>query len=239
MLSQARRGEVVFIRDPDALTLGVAIAFPDRRGGVSTGLWSSLNLSGAVGDEPSAVEENKGRVAGAVGVPRGDLRLARQVHGSALIECSSVPLADAEGDILVARTPGFAPGVLTADCVPVLLAGEEGVAAVHAGWRGLVAGAVEKGIESVGRLKAAWVGPSIRSCCYEVGPEVSAAFAEAGLPVAAPDRVDPGEGAVAILVRNEIPKVEVSGICTFCEDRFFSYRRDGVTGRQGAFIRLL
>jgi copper oxidase (laccase) domain-containing protein len=109
----------------------------------------------------------------------------------------------------------------------------------HAGWRGLVAGAIEAGIAAVGPVRAAWVGPAIHACCYEVSDDVTSAFRSAGLPVAGDDRVDPGRAAVFALERAGIGEIAATGDCTSCDPRYFSYRRDGLTGRQGSFIRML
>jgi copper oxidase (laccase) domain-containing protein len=137
-------------------------------------------------------------------------------------------------------------GILTADCGPVVIASpdEMGPAAVlHAGWRGLVGGVLPHGVEALGRTEAAWIGPCIKACCYEVGPEVLAAFDEAGLPVAKRygdhGRVDIADAARASLERAGVSKVVDSGVCTHCNEDYFSYRRDGVTGRQGAFVSIL
>jgi YfiH family protein len=144
-----------------------------------------------------------------------------------------------EADGLFSATPGPVLAILAADCAPVILWGADGVAIVHAGWRGLVAGVVAKGVERVGAVHAAWVGPAIRACCYEVGAEVIAAFRDAGLPVADESHVDPGLAAGAALADAGVQRVAIAGLCTSCDDRFFSYRRDGVTGRHGAFVSLL
>lgn len=231
-------GGVGILTDPRADELGVRIAFTTRDGGISEGPWRELNLSVSVGDERGHVAENRRRAAAALSVSPARLRFARQVHGADVVECGEAT-GDPEGDVLVARTPGVVPGVLTADCVPVLIAGERGVAAVHAGWRGLVAGAVQRGVATVGPVRAAWVGPSIHACCYEVGAEVIAAFEGAGFPVADASHVDPGLAAVAALRAAGVENVASSHDCTGCDERFFSHRRDGVTGRQGSFIELL
>jgi polyphenol oxidase len=144
-----------------------------------------------------------------------------------------------EADGLVARGPGPVLGILAADCAPVTLAGARGVAILHAGWRGVVAGVVEAGIDAVGPVWAAWVGPSIHECCYKVGPDVIAAFKSRDLPVAGADRVDPGRAAGEILRRDGVDAVFVSDECTHCNAQHFSHRRDGVTGRQGAFVALV
>jgi copper oxidase (laccase) domain-containing protein len=137
------------------------------------------------------------------------------------------------------REPGPVLAILTADCAPVLMIGAGGAAVAHAGWRGLVAGAIEKAVASVAPVAAAWVGPCIHACCYEVGPEVVDAFNAAGLPVAAPDRVDPAQASAFALRRAGVDRIAVSNDCTACGRDWFSYRRDGLTGRQGAFLALV
>lgn len=231
--------EVPLLVDDAAQDLGVRIAFSKRRGGVSKPPYRSLNLAGMVGDDARAVRTNRGRFARAAGFDAERLVLTTQVHGADVIEIGE-PAGDtlAPGDALVSFLPGVAVGVLTADCVPVLLAGSGGVAAVHAGWRGLVAGVIEAAASRLGEVRAAWVGPSIHACCYEVGPEVIDAFHQAELPVG-PASVDPGRAAAAILHRLGIERVIASLDCTACDEGFFSYRRDGATGRQGAFISCL
>jgi purine-nucleoside/S-methyl-5'-thioadenosine phosphorylase / adenosine deaminase len=109
---------------------------------------------------------------------------------------------------------------------------------VHAGWRGLVAGAIEAGVAAVGPVTRAWVGPSIHACCYEVSTEVLDAFAAAGLPRAGDDRVDPGRAATFALRRAGVHAIAATDECTSCDRRYFSYRRDGLTGRQGSFVML-
>ncbi|MGH2747068.1 MAG: polyphenol oxidase family protein, partial [Actinomycetota bacterium] len=145
-----------------------------------------------------------------------------------------------EGDVLATRGPGAVLGILTADCAPAIVWGDEGLAVVHAGWRGLVAGVVVAGTEAVGRPRAAWVGPCIHACCYEVGPEVVEAFGSKGLPTAGDDRVDIGRATVVALRRAGVQHIAASEECTGCDaSSFFSHRRDGTTGRQGAFATLL
>ena len=219
---------------------GVAVVFSDRNGGVSPAPFDSLNLAARVGDDPELVRENRARVAIAAGFDPDAIRLARQIHGADLVEVSSHdPVVAGEADVIATREPGVVIGILTADCTPVVVAGEDRVAIAHAGWRGLVAGAVEVAIRWVGEPYGAWVGPTIGSCCYEVGPEVIRAFEEKGLPVAAPDRVSPGDAAVFALERSGVTNVAASSDCTSCDPRYFSYRRDGLTGRQGAFASLV
>jgi polyphenol oxidase len=225
--------------DAAARARGVLVAFSDRRGGASAPPYASLNLAARVGDDPDAVAENRRRVAAAAGFDVESLALARQVHAADVmfVEAGDVGVVGV-ADGLVARAPGVTMGILTADCAPVLVAGRKGVAAVHAGWRGLVAGIVQKGVDAVGPVWGAWVGPSIRACCYEVDEDVTDAFAGRGLPVAADGRVDPADAAVAALRAAGVEFVATCDVCTGCDPRFYSYRIEGVTGRQGAFVAL-
>ncbi|HET7482496.1 MAG TPA: polyphenol oxidase family protein [Actinomycetota bacterium] len=219
-------------------TLGPArVAFSDRNGGVSRGPYASLNLAARGGDDRAAVTENRARVARAAGFPVTNLALARQVHGADHLDVASGSSGViGEADVLTTRAADVALGILTADCAPVVLVGSGAIGVVHAGWRGVVAEAVARGVAEVGEVEAAWIGPSIHSCCYEVGPEVVDAFRALDLPVASSDRVDPAVAAAAQLERLGVTAVEVSDICTSCDARYYSYRRDGLTGRQGAFV---
>ena len=228
---------ILVLTDPAAREQGVSVAFSTRAGGVSDGPYDSLNLSPATGDDPERVDVNRARVAGALGV--GSVNLARQVHGVEVLECGAASGDLGEGDAVVTREPGVGVGVLTADCVPVLIVANDGVAAVHAGWRGIAAGVIPKALERLSDPIAAWVGPSIHACCYEVGPDVISAFEEQALPIADPWHVDPAVAAATQLRRAGIDRVAASSLCTSCDTRFFSHRRDRLTGRQGGFIALL
>jgi polyphenol oxidase len=226
--------------DVAARAEGVLVAFTDRRGGVSEAPFDSLNLAITVGDEQDAVERNRKAVSAALGFRPDRLALARQVHGADVIDvsggCSGVV---GEADVIATSEPGQAIAILTADCTPVVVKGSDGIAIAHAGWRGVVAGAIEVALERVGDVEAAWVGPCIRACCYEVGPEVIEAFEERDLPIADDRHVDPRDAALTVLVRNGVKNSAFTKACTHCDPNFFSYRRDGRTGRQGAFATLL
>lgn len=239
-IADAPDGAIRLQTDPAARAAGLLIAFTDRQGGISSPPYDSLNLAARVGDDAAAVSQNRAIVAAAAGFDGAKLRLARQVHGADVREVTG---ADApvvgEADVLVTSQPGVVVGILTADCTPVIVAGRGRVAIAHAGWRGLVAGAIEAAVEAVGDVDAAWVGPSIHACCYEVGPEVIDAFRSRGLPAAGTARVDPGRAATFSLHRAGVERVASSTDCTSCDRRYFSYRRDGRTGRQGAFVALL
>jgi YfiH family protein len=238
-LTELNADGIDLLTDERAAERGVNVFFTDRHGGVSAAPFDSLNLSMRVGDDVSRVAENRRRVAGATGFDVDRLSLARQVHGADVIEVrDGAEGVVGEADVLFTRSPAMTIGVLTADCTPVVLWGDGVVGLVHAGWRGLVAGAVETGVATLGEVSAAWVGPSIHACCYEVGPEVIDSFTQSGLPVADHAHVDPGHAAVVALRRAGVEAIFASDACTSCDRRYFSYRRDGVTGRQGAFVTL-
>lgn len=232
--------DVLWCGDDAAREAGVLVAFTARLGGVSRAPYDTLNLAVSVGDDRGDVDENRRRAAAAAGFDPGRLALALQVHAVEVLDVGprdSGFLGEADG--LFTAEPGPVLGILAADCAPVVVWGSRGVAIVHAGWRGVSGGVVANGVERAGEVHAAWVGPSIHACCYEVGPEVVAAFEQAGLPVEDESHVAPGRAAGAALKAAGVERVVVSDVCTCCDDRFFSYRRDGVTGRHGAFVSLL
>ncbi|HEX3406044.1 MAG TPA: peptidoglycan editing factor PgeF [Caulobacteraceae bacterium] len=167
---------------------GVRHAFFTRQGGVSQGLFASLNVGRGSGDDPTDVAENRARAARALGRTAPQLSTCYQIH-SARPVVTDAPLGDArpEGDAVVSRTPGVLCGALAADCAPVLIADPEArvVAAVHAGWRGALAGVVEAAVAAMATLGAspermrAAVGPCIGPSSYEVGLEFLQAFTSA------------------------------------------------------------
>jgi purine-nucleoside/S-methyl-5'-thioadenosine phosphorylase / adenosine deaminase len=190
-------------------------------------------------------------VMGRLGVP-GPVALPRQVHG-VHIATAIAPEPRVEADGLVTATPGLLVGIVTADCVPVLLVDRRRrvAAAIHAGWRGAAGGVVEAGIA---HLRAAFgarpddleaaIGPAIGGCCYEVGPEVIEAFRQrtgATTEVAwrtdgRRPRIDLRRAAQALLRAAGVPVVAILGPCTRCAPGYHSYRREGArTGRQLSF----
>jgi polyphenol oxidase len=232
-----------------AATLGPAgdgvgrVGFGSRVGGVSKAPYESLNIGVLTEDADAAVIENRARLAGAVGAKPWDVPIGLQVHKAdiAVHTAPQVPSPFAEpGTALeevdghVVRGPGLAPLVLTADCLPVALAGPGGVAMLHCGWRGLAAGIVARGAAIV-EATAAAIGPGIGPCCFEVGPEVTEQFADLGEGIADGRMLDLPEIARRLLARAGVERVESADLCTFCEaELFFSHRRDrGVTGRMG------
>ncbi len=219
-----------------------------RAGGFSRGDWAGLNLALHVGDDPEHVAANRARLREALALPAEPLWLS-QVHGCSVADVGR-DLAGCEADAAFADTPGRVCAVLTADCLPVLFADREGtaVAAAHAGWRGLAAGVLEATLarfDDPGRVTA-WLGPAIGPLAFEVGEEVREAFLAAD-PVAAEAFVRHGERWRADLYRLARLRLEAAGIggvygggrCTYSEPQhFYSYRRDGRTGRQASLIWL-
>jgi len=219
-----------------------------RDGGVSAGPWRSLNLATHVGDDPSCVTENRARLSVRLGLPDAPQWLD-QVHGTGV----RLPASDTDcADACVEDRPGRVCVVLTADCLPVLLCNSAGtrVAVAHAGWRGLLAGVLERTAaafdDEPGQLLA-WLGPAIGPQSFEVGGEVRAAFLAEDL---ASDALFAANGSGRWLAdlyglarlrlgRCGVGRVTGGGWCTLSEPaRFFSYRRDGVTGRMASLIWL-
>jgi YfiH family protein len=237
-----------FIQSP--LLAGFPHGFTTRQGGGSEPPFDSLNLGGAVGDDPARVAGNWSRMERETGLA---FARVRQVHGARAVRLDSASPPAVEADAVLSWTPGLAACISVADCVPILLAdpASGGVAAVHAGWRGTIARAAAEAVRALaaeagtapGRLLAV-VGPAIGPCCYEVSPDLAARFAvELGPEVVrrggAPT-LDLWESNGAVLRAAGVPaeRIETVRRCTSCErDFFFSHRRDaGRTGRQVAFI---
>ena len=232
---------------------GVKALMTTRAGGVSTSPYDSFNLAAHVGDDPADVAENRRRLR--AHLPAEPLWLS-QVHGRAVAEAGR-DVAGVVADAAVARSPGQVCAVLTADCLPVLLCDARGsvVAAAHAGWRGLVAGVLEETVRSMGIGSArilAWLGPAIGADAFEVGEEVRQAFIEqhdlaaTAFRPALPGTLDklPRKWLADLyaLARIRLAAVGVERVhggvgCTYRDaDRFYSYRRDGRTGRMAALI---
>ncbi|NQV21370.1 MAG: peptidoglycan editing factor PgeF [Rhodospirillales bacterium] len=160
--------------------------FFGRRGGVSSGLYSSLNCGAGSDDAPENVRENRSRIMATLGLPASALRTVYQVHGRAVVRVDGTELWDTppKADALVTATPGIALGILTADCVPVLFADTQAgvIGAAHAGWKGALLGVVEAALNEMVALGArrntitAILGPSIGVDSYEVGPDFPEPF---------------------------------------------------------------
>jgi YfiH family protein len=215
------------------------VVFSTRRGGVSDGPYSSLNLGLLTDDERSRVDENRRRLYAAANVEPERVSWPRQVHGARVVRADD---RREEADGLWTDERRRALLVVTADCLPVALARLDGprpaLALLHVGWRGLLAGIVAAGRAALGgKLVAAAIGPGIGACCYEVGAEVTAPVRAAfGLGLVRDGRLDLAGAAERALRAAGVARLDRVDGCTACDDdRFFSHRRDGgVTGRQGA-----
>ena len=219
-----------------------------RLGGVSLGPYAGFNLGLGVGDDPGAVAANRAILRRSL--PAEPLWL-RQVHGVTVVDAATAaPLTSADASF--ARRAGVVCAVQVADCLPVLLCDRGGtvVAAAHAGWRGLCRGVIEQTVATM-RAKAgdvvAFLGPAIGPGSFEVGPEVRAAFVERDPRAGecfAPGTGDRCFADLYSLARQRLSALGVTeihggGYCTLRDpERFFSYRRDGVTGRMAALIWL-
>ncbi|KZE84900.1 peptidoglycan editing factor PgeF [Chromobacterium subtsugae] len=220
-----------------------------RQGGVSQAPYASLNLGAHVGDAPDAVAANRARLRDELPAEPAWLN---QVHGVAVADAAALRGAAPDADASFARAPGVVCAVMTADCLPVLLCDDAGraVAAAHAGWRGLCDGVIEATVAAMALPPAglmAWLGPAIGPDAFEVGAEVRQAFL-ARAPAAASAFIDIGEGKyladIYALARQRLQAAGVERVyggdfCTVIDrERFFSYRRDRITGRMASLIWL-
>jgi purine-nucleoside/S-methyl-5'-thioadenosine phosphorylase / adenosine deaminase len=221
-----------------------------RHGGTSRPPYDALNLAEHVGDEAGAVAANRGQLEQALRLPSSPAWL-QQVHGVQVVDAAGVT-APVAADAAYALAPGAICAVLTADCLPVLLCdrGGRAVAAAHAGWRGLAAGVIEQTIAALpapGGELMAWLGPAIGAEAYVVGEEVRDTFvthnpaAETAFWPAAGGgwHADLYRLARQLLRSHGVTAVHGGGFCTYKDPiRFYSYRREGVTGRMASLIWL-
>ncbi len=219
-----------------------------RLGGVSSAPYDSLNLGDHVGDAPLVVARNRMLLNSLL---PGEPVWLEQVHGTFV---ANADVADClpQADACIARYRDAVCVVMTADCLPVLLCDTQGsvVGAAHAGWKGLAAGVVEAAVQVMDvapQNLMAWLGPAISQQAFEVGAEVRAVFVDADPQATAafvPGRQGKWMADLYALARMRLNALGIThiyggGFCTYREhERFYSYRRDGVTGRMGTFIWL-
>ena len=234
---------------------GVRAVFTLRSGGASRAPYEAFNLGAHVGDDADAVRQNRSRLCQLHKLPREPLWL-EQVHGTQVVNADRVIAADPglpppRGDAAVSSRPGAVLAVLVADCLPVLFAARDGsaVAVAHAGWRGLAAGVLEAtavALAGRGPLQA-WLGPAISRPHFEVGPEVRNAFLAHDSAAAAAFTANARgrwQCDLQALARMRLQALGVDSVscdagCAYAEpQRFYSYRRDGITGRMAALIWL-
>lgn len=231
---------------PDWPAPGNVRAFAStRNGGCSRGNWRSLNLSLNCGDDEAHVQRNREMLEDRL--PASPQWL-RQVHETGVVRHPFVVDGELEGDALLTNRSRQVCAVLTADCLPVLFCNEAGncAAVAHAGWRGLAAGVLQATVNAMDDVPEnimAWLGPAIGPKAYEVGEEVKSAFDD-NESACFDERggrwlFDLYGAARCILSRSGIDRVYGGNFCTFSDaERFFSYRRDGVTGRMASMVWL-
>ena len=222
-------------------------AFTDRTDGLSTGAYAEANLGLHVGDDAQVVQDNRHRAAQQMRVSADRWVTMVQVHGSTVARIKTPPPSAPEADALVCGEPEIALVTQVADCVPILIATSSGdIAAIHAGWRGVVCGVVDATMSELiggadsGHMIRAWVGPAICGGCYEVGEQVRADICAHASDAWAVTR----EGTAAADVRAGVVQqlrawnvgCEVVGGCTFENPDLYSYRREHRTGRQAGMI---
>ncbi|NJP67327.1 peptidoglycan editing factor PgeF [Streptomyces spiramenti] len=231
-------------------TGGAHFAFTDRWGGVSAAPYERLNLGGAVGDDPEAVAANRALAAAALGPTAGPVVWMNQVHGADVAVVDGPWPGEAPAvDAMVTATPGAVLAVLTADCVPVLLADPvAGVAgAAHAGRPGLAADVVGATLEAMAALGAdpgrvtARTGPSVCGSCYEVPAELrdeveALVPGTAGTTSWGTPAIDIPAGVRSQLRARGVRDVALSPVCTLESADHFSYRRERVTGRLAGYV---
>jgi YfiH family protein len=251
-----------FLVAEDLRERGVLAAFSTRVGGLSRPPYDSLNLGLSVGDDEATVLANRRRLLAGLGLGGVPLAIVYQVHSPsvALVERRLLvpgppelgrPVAAADG--MVTRDEHLVLSVGAGDCAPVLLVDARArvVGAVHVGWRGLAAGVIETGVAALARAggdpaaAVALIGPAIGPCCYPVGADVQARVSRCYPAAAATARtgapaLDVPGGAAQALRRAGVGEVRTARHCTYhAPGWFFSYRRDGVTGRQAGLVALL
>ena len=234
---------------------GVVHGFLTRKGGVSGPPYESLNFDARDTDPRENVDENRSRFFSAFGVER--LITVSQVHGSSVFRLEGgLSASPPEADAIVTNVSGVAIGMLTADCLPVLIYDpvNKAIGAVHAGWKGTALGVTMNAVKEMTRAfgsrprdLVAALGPSIGPCCYKVGESLQDEFRKNGrtldsfIPLDDGLRLDLGAENLSQLLSLGVPEKHISGSapCTSCAADFFSYRRDGGrTGRQLSFIML-
>jgi YfiH family protein len=240
----------------------VKAVFTTRRGGISGGPYASLNLGDHVGDDPSTVQQNRALLRR---ILPAEPRWLKQVHGTVPVRVDDDCAAPFNGDAAFSRRAGNVCAVLVADCLPILLCDHGGtiVGVIHAGWRGLAGGVIERTVSEIGRIGQidgrvdtkiktqimAWLGPAIGPHHFEVGEEVRQAFVERDKESAIAFMLHQAHRGkwfanLFLLARQRLTSAGVAeiyggGECTFSDPaRFFSYRRDGNTGRMAGLIWL-
>jgi len=218
-----------------------------RIGGCSKSPYEGLNLGMHVGDDPILVQSNRDLLQQQTEMPTAPVWL-NQTHSTVVLEVAQPTKDVLNADGVITSSPNVVCSAMTADCLPVLITNTQGtqVAAVHAGWRGLAGGIVENALTHFSNDVMLWLGPAIGPQAFEVGEDVLQAFLDYDSKAATAFVPGKQQGKwwanMATLTRLRMAKLGIdqvfdSGLCTYQDpQRFYSYRRDGVTGRQATFI---
>lgn len=236
--------------DPQWPDCPVGMASTTRQGGVSQAPWGSFNLGLHVGDAPAAVRANRQRLQALLSLPT-EPRWLHQVHGVDVAHFTATDsVCDQPADAAYTQVPGLPLVILTADCLPVLMASADGseVGAAHAGWRSLCGGVLERlrwHFRAPASELRVWLGPAIGPTAFEVGPEVRSAFSQHHTQATSAFSAGVGDRYFADLVLLARQRLQAMGVeqiagghwCTASDsDTFYSYRRDGQTGRMATLI---
>jgi polyphenol oxidase len=219
----------------------VNFRFTESTGGNSTGAFLSRNLALHVGDQPEIVGYNRSSLSDEIGLP---IQFMEQVHGDQIEVIDDFTQSSPTADALVTSNPQIALAVMVADCIPLLLANQGSIAAVHVGRKGLLNGVWHRAIVKMRELDSspisAVIGPSICGRCYEVSPEIFAEVTRLFQRAAAETIQGTPSLDLAAALTFELEKIEIEVLtvarCTVEDSSLYSYRRDGVTGRQAGVI---
>jgi|TARA_B110000305_G_C19337704_1_gene587476 polyphenol oxidase len=213
-----------------------------RDGGVSEAPYGALNVATHVADQPAHVAENRRRLETLAELPASPLWL-QQVHGTRVLLADANSAREQQADAVYTRDRHCVLTIMTADCLPILLCSADGeeIAAVHAGWQGLAGNIINKAVARFSATKiSAWLGPAIGPCHYEVDERVRSRFDSDFGFGPGKDRghwmLDLFAVARRQLADAGVESIAGGGCCTYCDSRFYSYRRDGQTGRFATLI---
>lgn len=242
----------MFIKPDWPQSNGIVAISTTRAGGVSQAPFTSLNLGDHVGDKSEAVTKNRELLAEAINLKPQNIQWLQQCHGSQVVLAggAKTPKADA----VISRTKGLACAILTADCLPILMSNSQGteVAAIHGGWRPLAMGIIANTLAAMHSKPSeinAWLGPCISQSHYEVGEEVKKAFCQEMPEASSAFKHHAGGKYLACLHTLANKQLQSLGVsqqaisaysgCSYGEpDKFYSYRRDGQTGRMASVIAI-
>ena len=226
---------------PDVARQDIQIAISTRHEGSSIAPFHEANVAFHVGDDPNSVGNNRRALEATLDVDLPPVWL-EQVHGNHVVSVRGSTDKPIEADASLTKESGLPLAIMTADCLPIMLWRDDAseVAAVHAGWRGLQNGIIGRCVDQMGRGSlSAFIGPGISACHYEVDEHVRQHFSNSAAFKPGRDghyQFDMAEEAERQLAEVGVKTVLNMGVCTACDDRFYSYRQEGETGRMATLI---